>query len=145
MHEDVSRLGGLLFGFNRGIPADPGPWHFIEASRDPAAFHLMLSDSAHHVSSLEGRRPNELAILHKLKGTQLVNQRLSNPTMATCDGNILAVRFMTFIEVSSAALTKLPHVFKTPRSLWCSGAYGTFRTGSVARNLRMFIATVYER
>ena len=120
MHEDVSRLGGLLFGFNRGIPADPGPWHFVEALRDPAAFHLMLSDSAHHVSSLEGHHPSELAILHKLNGTRLVNQRLSNPTMATCDGNILAVMFMTFIEVSPTALTKLPPRIQDTRSLWRS-------------------------
>jgi hypothetical protein len=143
MHEDVSRLSSLLFGFKPGIRFDPGPWHFVEALRDPAAFHLMLSDSAHHVSSLEGHHPSELAILHKLKGTQLVNQRLSNPTMATCDGNILAVRFMTYIEVSPIALTKLSPIY--PRHPVVVGAHGASRTGSVARKLRVFIATVYDR
>jgi Fungal specific transcription factor domain len=114
MHEDISRLGRLLFGFKSGVPFDPGPWHFVEALRDPAAFHLMLSDSAHHVASLEGHHPSELAILHKLNGTRLVNQRLSNPTMAICDGNILAVMFMTFIEVSPISLTKLsPRIQET--------------------------------
>ena len=68
MHKDVSRLPRLLFGFKSGMPFDPSPWHFAEALRDPVAFHLMLSGSAHHVSFLEGHHPSKLAVLHKLKG-----------------------------------------------------------------------------
>jgi hypothetical protein len=65
---------------------------------DPAAFHIFLSYSAHHVSSLaQGGKLKSRAILHKGKGIRLINNRLS-ASDGLQDKNLQAIVFMLAIE-----------------------------------------------
>lgn len=59
-----------------------------EAIQDQAAFHMILSISAHHMCSVRGQEPSHEALWHKAKGMRLLNERLSDPVMGTSNDSI---------------------------------------------------------
>jgi hypothetical protein len=97
--EDTSTLGYYMFRFP--IRAKLMPFHLFmqDALQDPAAFHLLLAHSAHHLASLHENSSCEDGVRHKLRGIEIVNERLMSTDTSVCDGNIQAVIFMIAIEV----------------------------------------------
>jgi hypothetical protein len=87
--------------FRFPIRAKLMPFHLFlqDALQDAATFHLLLAHSAHHLASLNKTVSTEEAMKHKIRGIQIVNERMSNLETSVCDGNVQAAIFMIAIEV----------------------------------------------
>ncbi|SRR6266536_6130198 len=103
MIPDSRKDEGLNWKFIYGYPdqarASPFSSVFHDCMFDPAAFHLLLAQSAYHLAALKGQPPPLQALYHKAAGLSIVNARLSDPELAVCDGNIIAATTMVSLEV----------------------------------------------
>jgi hypothetical protein len=72
---------------------------FAQAIDDPAAYHALLSYSAHHLATVRGESVSATGLMHKAEGIRLVNMRLSDPQKRMSDGTIQTIILLSHIEV----------------------------------------------
>jgi hypothetical protein len=73
-------------------------WLPLDFSNE-ASFHTVLAYAALHQAVLRGEAASPMAIMHKTKAIQIINQWLEDPARATSDATIAAVLRQIVIEV----------------------------------------------
>jgi len=76
-------------------------WLPLDFSNE-ASFHTVLAYAALHQAVLRGEAASPMAIMHKTKAIQIINQWLEDPARATSDATIAAVLRQIVIVGSSS-------------------------------------------